>query len=721
LKFLFFVFIGFGFFSLGGCLSNRPYPIADKNENIYYTDFDQLPKYLEPARAYSSDEYRILALVYEPPLQFHYLKRPYTLDPLTVQEIPKPRYFNHAGLEINESSSDQDIAIVVYRFVLKSNIYYQDHPAFVKNDNGDLVYGKLTLVELGQIESLSDFKKTSTRLLSARDYELQIKRLANPTLACPISPTLAVSLAGFADYQNELSKQLSRVREIRKKQAGARYLQDKDEAENPIHLSYDALLPGVRVLDDNTFEIVLLQRYPQILYWMTLSFFAPMPWEALAFYEQPGLIKKNIILNRCPVGTGPYYLSRYEPNRMIELKKNPRFDHEVYPSEGSLGDRENGLLVDAGKKLPFIDRIVMSYEKESIPRWNKFLQGYYDFSGVTEDNFDKVVQVSDSGVGIAGEFSQKGISLLVEPASSISYWGFNMLDPVVGGLTEEKKKLRRAISIAVDMEEYVQIFLNGRGMLAKGPLPPEIFGHEEMGINSFIYDDVNGKVFRKSIDEAKKLLAEAGYPNGMSTAGPLVLYFDGTFTGPGSQSLLAWMSKQFKKLNIQLQFRNTTYRQFREKMEKGTGQIFMWGWNADYPDPENFLFLLYGSNQMANGGGENAANYNSASFNQGFETMRNLPDSAFRKDVIAKMTHQLQEDAPWIWGVFPVTYALKHDWVHNVKLGDLANNQRKYHRLDISKREKNRELWNKPVYWPLLFLVLFLPFLAIYLFRMKQK
>src|SRR5690606_31807341 len=101
--------------------------------------------------------------------------------------------------------------------------------------------------------------------------------------------------------------------------------------------------------------------------------------------------------------------------------------------------------------------------------------------------------------------------------TSIFYMGFNMLDPTVGGSDEAKAKLRQAISIAVDYEEFIDIFINGRGVPAQGILPPDIFGHVEGqdGINPYVYDWADGAPRRKSIDEAKKLLAEAGYPNGI--------------------------------------------------------------------------------------------------------------------------------------------------------------------------------------------------------------
>jgi oligopeptide transport system substrate-binding protein len=134
----------------------------------------------------------------------------------------------------------------------------------------------------------------------------------------------------------------------------------------------------------------------------------------------------------------------------------------------------------------------------------------------------------------------KGIRLLTSVRASIFYMGFNMLDPVVGGLGEQATKLRQALSIAIDQEEFISIFMNGRGIAATSPLPPGIFGYleGEEGSNPVVYDWVDGRPQRKPIEVAKKLLAEAGWPNGRhaTTGEPLVLNLDTTSGGMGEKS-----------------------------------------------------------------------------------------------------------------------------------------------------------------------------------------
>src|SRR5690606_31895998 len=170
------------------------------------------------------------------------------------------------------------------------------------------------------------------------------------------------------------------------------------------------------------------------------------------------------------------------------------------------------------------------------------------------DSFDQAVQISGHGEAtVTPEMEAQGIRLETAVAPSTYYMGFNMLDPVVGGRTEQEKasarKLRQAISIAVDYEEYVSIFANGRGIPAQGPIPPGITGYREgkEGINPLVYRWQDGKAQRRPIEEAKALLAEAGYPNGIDrkTGTPLVLYFDVTARSVDDKSMLDWMRKQF--------------------------------------------------------------------------------------------------------------------------------------------------------------------------------
>lgn len=747
---------------LGGCGDapwNNPWPREEAGANILYASFEERPKHLDPARSYSSNEYAFLAQIYEPPLQYHFLSRPYRLVPLTATDLPQSAYFAADGQPLPGDAPAETIAWTDYVIQIRPGIHYQPHPALARDEAGAYRYHALTSADLQTIRQLSDFPETGTRELTAADYVYQIKRLATPWRHSPIAGLLGEHIHDFRELTARIEA------------AGERLFLDL------------LAIPfaGAEVLDRYRYRIRIKGKYPQFLYWLAMPFFAPMPWEAEKFHNQPGMQARNLTLDWYPIGTGPYYLSENNPNLRMVLTRNPHFHGELYPSEGMPEDQGAGLLVDAGQPLPFIDRAVYALEKESIPYWNKFLQGWYDSSGISSDAFDQAIRIeAQGGAGLTAAMAAKGIGLLTAVETSIFYLGFNMRDPVVGGDSERARLLRRAIAIAVDQEEYIAIFANGRGLPAQGPLPPGIFGRREgaSGVNHHVYrwqaheqgdnweqeeidptlhrqresqknhldsgermevkempltpykseqqeektltlgaqdeqdeqeemlltsSEQKGQAVRLSLDEAQALMVQAGYPGGRdpATGQALNLYYEAVASGPDDKARLAWLRKQFAKLGIELVVRATDYNRFQEKMRLGTGQLFTWGWHADYPDPENFLFLLYGPNGKVASGGENAANYANPEFDRRFERMKNLDDGPERQALIDEMIAIARRDGPWVWGYHPKAFSLHHGWLSNLKPNDMANNTLKYRRLDPQLRQRLREEWNQPVLWPL--------------------
>ena len=749
---------------LAGCGEgpwNNPWPRDEAGANIFYSSFEERPKHLDPARSYSSNEYAFLAQIYEPPLQYHFLLRPYQLVPLTATDLPQPAYFAADGQPLPGDAPAETIAWTDYIIQIQPGIRYQPHPALVRDEGGAYRYHALTSADLKKIRQLADFSETGTRELTAADYVYQIKRLATPWRHSPIAGLLGEHIHDFRELTARIeaaaaSPASSSVSDTsgfqggaanesgNAGQAGSAATTDAADiaaipGERPF-VDLNAIpFAGAEVLDRYRYRIRVTGKYPQFLYWLAMPFFAPMPWEAEKFYDQPGMQARNLTLDWYPIGTGPYYLSENNPNLRMVLTRNPHFHGELYPREGTPEDQTAGLLADAGQPLPFIDRAVYALEKESIPYWNKFLQGWYDSSGISSDAFDQAIRFdAQGGAGLTEDMAAKGIGLLTAVETSIFYLGFNMRDPVVGGDAERARLLRRAIAIAVDYEEYIAIFANGRGLPAQGPLPPGIFGYREgeAGINPFVYrwqpheladkreqeeSDLTyyqrkenkekpltpakraSQAVRRSLDEAQALMVQAGYPGGRdpATGQALNLYYEAVASGPDDKARLAWLRKQFAKLGIELVVRATDYNRFQEKMRLGTGQLFTWGWHADYPDPENFLFLLYGPNGKVASGGENAANYANPEFDRRFERMKDLDDGPERQALIDEMIAIARRDGPWVWGYYPKAFSLHHGWLSNLKPNDMANNTLKYRRLDPALRQRQREAWNQPVLWPL--------------------
>ncbi|MFW5443381.1 MAG: ABC transporter substrate-binding protein [Methylococcaceae bacterium] len=654
---------------------NNPYSEAENDLALLYSSFSERPKHLDPAVAYSSNEYGFIAQIYEPPYQYHYLKRPYQLEPLTAVKMPTIVYFNKDNNRLAGQFSDDEVAYTDYTIDIKPGIQYQFHPAFIQRNR------QLSEIQLAEINLLTDLEQ-GTRELDAADYVYQVKRLAHPKIQSPIAEIMKHYIVGFDTFSQHMQKL------------------DKTAIKA-------MLMEGVEVLSRYQYKIRIKGKYPQFRFWLAMPFFAPMPWEADVFYQQQGLKDKNITLDWFPVGTGPYFLAENNPNRRMVLQRNPNYHVDYYPQEGEQTDKQQGLLDDAGKKLPFIDKVIYMLEKETIPYWTKFLQGYYDASGISSDSFDQAVQFSAVGnAQLTDAMKAKGIQLQTSVTTSVFYMGFNMLDPKIGGDSERARKLRQAISIALDYEEYIAIFMNGRGVPAQGIIPPGIYGFEEneAGMNSIVYDWVDEQYQRKSIEHAEALLLEAGYKEGVDpeTGEALILYFDTTSVSVDDRPRMNWYRKQFEKLGIKLVIRPTDYNRFQEKMRNGSGQLFIWGWNADYPDPENFFFLLYGANGKVKFGGENAVNYQNSEFDQLFEQMRNMDNSEQRQQIIQKMQVIVRQDAPWVFGFHPKSFSLFHSWYKNLKPNLMANNRLKYTKIDATTRAQKREQWNKAIFWPLL-------------------
>jgi ABC-type transport system substrate-binding protein len=628
--------------------TNNPYPDEDAGKKVVYTTFVEAPKTLDPAVAYTTSAHFITGNIYDTLLEYHFLERPYTLIPGIATEVPEPE--------------PRPGGRVAYRFTLRPDLLYQDDPAF----------------ERGQ-------KLRRTRGIVAADVAFELMRIADPAVNSPVIEPFS-NLVGFREFSQRLV-------ERREGEPGF--------AELPIHVQYEQAGPieGVRVLGPLELEILLAGPYPQILYWFAMPFTTPVPWEAIEYYD--GQEGRGHFADH-PVGSGPFQLVDYDKQFRMVLEANPnwygvrhpewRAPGATYPDRGEPEDREAGRLDPelVGRPLPFIERIESRREKESIPRFNKFIQGYYDASGVIKESFDSVIE-NDR---LSPTMQERGVRLEKSVAPSVYYMGFNMEDAVVGAAAGERgRRLRQAMSTAVDSEEWTRLFLNGRGVPAHSPLPPGIFGYESDYRNPFRTPDP---------DKARRLLKQAGYPGGIDpdTGKPLRLTFDSYQTT--AQGLLQnqFFVDAWREIGLDVRIEATSYNQFQQKVRDGAYQIFSWGWVADYPDPENFLFLLTSEMARSKSGGPNTANFSNARYDRLFEKMKVRDNDPERLAMIREMLAILETERPWIELFHPEDYALYHGWLRNVKPAGMAFPTLKYRDLDPALREEQRRKWNRPVTWP---------------------
>jgi ABC-type transport system substrate-binding protein len=720
--------VGIALFATLAACDNSPYPVDAAAENTLFNSFDdRSPRYLDPTASYSNPETPYTYSAYEPLYGYHYLKRPYELIPKTAVEVVKPYFVDKAGRRLPDDAPLDKVAESVHEIRIKRGILYAPHPAFAKDDKGAYRYHALKRDDVGDKRSPWDFEHRGTRELVADDYVYALKRHATTRIEAPFMSVFGEYVVGLKGYAELIKKEDERLL------AGL----PASSLDKPFLDFRRWPLAGVEAPDKYLLRIRIKGKYPQWKYWMAMTAMAPVPWEADAFYSQPGMLGNGLSLIRWPVGTGPYMMTEFEQDRRHMMKRNPHFRGEPYPCEGMPEDKAAGLLTDCGKTMPFVDTIVSTIDKEKVPRKEKFKQGFLDVPEIERPEwgveFNTDIEDSDD---VKRLYQQRGFKFPL--ATDISNWyiGFNWLDPVIGkGDTPaqalKNRKLRHALSIAINWEQgYGQIFRNKGGVAAHGPVPPGVFGSREgtpQGYNPVTHKLVDGRVVRRSLDDAKRLLAEAGYPDGRDekTGRPLVLNYDfQRAPTPEIKAELDWMVRQFAQIGVQLEIRATDYNQFQDKMLKGKQQIFWWGWLADYPDAENFLFLLYGPNAKASHHGENAANYSNPEYDKLYRKLQTLEDGPEKLQVIDRMVAIAREDAPWAWGYWPYVGLAFQPWVHNGKPSIIVRDLAKFYRVDAAERVKLQREWNRPVWWPVVALVVLALALvagARYSYRKRQQ
>lgn len=495
------------------------------------------------------------------------------------------------------------------------------------------------------------FPQGKGRRVVAKDVVYAIKRLADPT----------VQSTGYW----LVSGKIKGIDEFFKKAAAA------GKAD------YSREIEGLRALDERTVKITLTEPYPAFIFVLSMPYTAPVAREAVEYYSTSG---RNGF-SRHPVGTGAYRLKSWRRQHRIVLEKNPTFRKVYYPSTGAPGDREKVLLADAGKRLPFLDEVWYTIISAGQPAWLLFQQGYLDASGIPQEQFDRVIT---KNLELSDDFIKKGISLEIASNLDVFYIAFNMRDPVLG----KNKYLRQALSLAYDTDLYNEIFLNGRAINAQGPLPPGVFGYDPDFKNPWKSHD---------LAKAKELLAKAGYPGGMDakTGKQLELTYDIGSDSTRAREAATFDMRCFEQLGIRMKLQVNTFSQFLERTYKGTYQMTSSGWLADYPDPENFLQLLYGPNAPPN---PNHSAFSNPEYDLLYERIKVMEDTPERKDLIRKMVGIAVEECPWIFNIHSPSYVLRHSWYKNGKSHSISGNYKKYLGIDAEARGTYRKAENRPDY-----------------------
>jgi ABC-type transport system substrate-binding protein len=409
---------------------------------------------------------------------------------------------------------------------------------------------------------------------------------------------------------------------------------------------YDAPIAGLEVVDRYTLKIHLKSPDLRFLYVLAVNNTAAMAREVVEAYGND--------IGAHPVGTGPYMLGQYKRSSRIELVASPTYREVTYTPAGPIPAASEAVAAGLkGKRLPLIPRVEVSIIEEPQGAWLAFLNGQLDFLFLLPPEFADQALVNGK---LKPDLAARGVlhQVLVRP--NIAYVYFNMDDPVVGGYTPEKIALRRAISMAYDVDEAIRVLYHGRAVPANGPIPPDIAGFDpNLKTNAQIYDPAAARALLEKY--GYKVRDDDGYlrtPDGK----PLLLERWSQATSAAREGDELW-KKNMDAVGLKVVFKKDKLPELRKMARLGKIPMAGDGWNADYPDAENFMQLLYGPNA----GQENTARFNLPEFNKLFEQARSLPDSPERTKLFDRMTELVIAYAPWRLTISNIEDTFCHPWV----------------------------------------------------------
>lgn len=429
---------------------------------------------------------------------------------------------------------------------------------------------------------------------------------------------------------------------------------------------YSAPIAGIKILDKYTIQFHLVQPYPQFLNALA------MPNMTIPAREGVEKYGKEFINHA--VGTGPFILESFKPSEAVTYRKNPKYWEAHYPSSGSPGDKEQGYLDNAGKRLPLVDRVEMRVINEDQPRWLHFTKGDLDYASVPKDYFKQAIDVSSGTPKLTEEFAKKGITMELVTDLDLTYTAFNLENSEIPQFKD--KRVRQAISLALDEDEAIPTFYNNMAVGAQTVIPPGIKGAADPSYkNPYRSGD---------LEKAKKLLAAAGFPGGKGF--PVIQYDN--LADTTSRQFAEYAAKSLAKIGLQIKVNSNTWPAFTERIQRRQTQMWGIAWGADYPDAENFLQLFYGPN--AQPGGMNGSYYKDKAFDAMFEKARVMTDSPARTALYKQLALKLVEDVPVVLGVHRKALTLRQPWLKGLKYSTFHINPAKYVDIDTEVKKKYR-------------------------------
>ena len=514
--------------------------------------------------------------------------------PLEFEFLAKPARMRPNTLVAMPEVADE---FKTYTFKIKPGIYFADDAAF----------------------------KGQRRELVAEDYVYSLKRHYDPKWK---SPNL---------YRLE-NAQLLGLSELRKK-----LLAEKKPFD------YDTPVEGIKALDRYTFQVKLARTAPRFLLTEMTdpNVAAAVAREVVEMYGDK--------VGEHPVGTGPFVLKTWKRSSRIVLAKNPNYREVFYDEHPPENDARLTAAAAQlkGRRLPLVDEVAISIIEEAQPRWLSFLNEEQDVMDQLPADFANTVIPNNE---LAPNLAKKGILMVRYPRADVAVSFFNMESPLVGGYTPDKVALRRAISLAVDVDREIRLVRRSQAIPSQSPVAPGTWGYNP---------DFKSEMSDFSRARAKALLDLHGYKdiNGdgwreLPDGKPLLIEY-ATSPDQTSRQLVEQWQKNMTAIGIKMDFKTAKWPENLKASR--AGKLMMWGvgWSASAPDGDTFLALGYGPNI----GGANHSRFNLPAFNALYEQQARLPDGPERQAVMDDAKRLMVAYMPYKMHVHRIFTDLAQPWV----------------------------------------------------------
>ncbi len=513
--------------------------------------------------------------------------------PLTYDFLARP-----ARVVPNTAEALPDIApdFRTFTFRIRPGIHFQEHPAFHGNK----------------------------RELVAADYVYSIKRYFDPRNKSPRLYLLEnAGILGMNDLR-------------RAALGGARFDYDRD-------------VDGVRVLDRYTFQVRLADPAPRFyFYFADNSFMGAVAREVIESYDEKEIMG-------VPVGTGPFRLVQWRRSSRIVLERNPGYRDDRYAASAAPDDPVAGAIARrlAGRKLPMVDRVEVYIVEENQPRWLAFLNREHDL--VDELPYD-LADIAIPNGQLAPGLARRGIRMDRAPRANVDMALFNVENPVVGGYSPAQIALRRAISLAYNVQDEIRLVRKGQSIPSQSPVSPLVSGFDagfvsEMSLfdpararallDTYGFVDRDGDGWRERPDGSPLKIEMATQPDQLS------------------RQLDELWRKSLTHIGVNVEFRAAKWPENLKNSR--AGKLMMWrvGWTAAQPDGDTFLALGYGPNK----GQANHARFDLPDFNALYAKQRTLGDGPDREALFHAAKKLLVAYAPYKFVGHRIETSVMHPWV----------------------------------------------------------